>query len=333
MDYSELKESLSYLHFQLFHEVHDNNDYYFCFLRKSSIPSGLINLMQKHQSINVDEFRSFCHFRTVDIIEMAEDPENDAFIYFVDILNITDKNYIQQSLFLYKHISNIICFKFFNSYFDEKTFKYDLALVLDDKKEFKYIKKGKVSPSGEEIELGIYDMNNLRSKDYEQRIKQNNANVQEIEELFNNFGVKNTNPNDALNEIYKKKSNPVLEKQFNISDFERIGLKQDKDLADKFFEKLDNTTSLLGDVVLETTSVIKDKIIKNAPIVQENAKIVSKVVSKKLRQAVQQGAQIVDSKIKEQKYKKLKNDDLFSLDILTNEDSIKKESQIKRKRK
>ena len=294
MDYIELKNILGNIKFKLFHEVHSHKDYYFCFLRKKDLNSKLISLIDKNQSISKKDFQKICHSQTADIMEMADDKENDAYVFFVDILDITAPNYIKQSLFLYKHIANIVSFKFFNSYFDEKTFKEDLRKVIDNPSSFNYIKKGKSSPSGLEISLGNYDMN-----DY-------NAN--------SNTKTPQNSPADALNNYHQSKNS--IDNQFNLKDFEKIGLKKsaEKDLSDKFFERVDNTASFVADVFNEATINIHKTVKEKAPVVKKNAKVVSKFIGKKIIKAVNEGAKILDNKMKQDKFANLKNNDLFDLD-------------------
>ena len=300
MNYLEQKNLLSKVAFKIFHEVHDYKDYYFCFMRRKELTPIITKLLDKHQSISKKDFQKFCHSQTADVMEMADDPENDAYVYFIDILDIRSDKYIQQSLFLYKHIANIVSFKLFNSYYDEETFKSDLEKVLNPNDEFKYIKRGKISPSGMEIAQGYYDMTNSHIKNKE-------------EDRTNNY-TKTRTPDEALHSHQQNKN--TLEKEFNIQDFAKLGAKnKEEDLADIFFNKVDNTASFVSDVVFEASKNIKQTVVDKAPVVKKNATIVGKFLGKKIIKVVNDGTQIIEKKIKEDKIKKLKHNDLFYLDL------------------
>lgn len=319
MNYLELKILLGRVSFKIFHEVQNYKDYYFCFMRRNEINPELIQLLDKHQSISKKDFQKICHPQTADILEMADDAENDAYVYFIDILDIRSKEYIQQSLFLYKHIANIVSFKLFNSYFDEKTFKDDLNKVLNEGEEFKYIKHGKNSPSGLNIQQGNYKMYNLSS------------NQEAKEEDSSQF--KSRTPEEVLKEHQLNKS--TLEKEFNISDFEKIGARKSNDLADQFFDKIDNTTSFFSDVVSEATKNIKKTVHAKAPIVKKNATVVGKFIGKKIVNAVNEGSKIIEQKIKEDKIRRLKYNDLFEVDSishLSNQEEVKIKKTTRKKK-
>lgn len=308
MNYVELKLLLSRVAFKLFHEVQDYKDYYFCFMRKNELSPELISLLDKHQSITKKEFQKICHSQTADILEMSDDPENNAYVYFVDILDIRSPEYIQQSLFLYKHIANIVCFKLLNSYFDEKTFKIDLGKVLSPTEEFKYIKHGKNSPSGHHIENGDYQMFDAQKKKLVKEETDTSLSSKSIEEVLQDH----------------QKNKNTLEKEFNINDFEKIGMKRssEEDFSDKFFNRVDSTTSLLSDVVSEASQNIKKKVIEKAPVVKKNATVVGKFIGKNIVKAVNKGGELIEQKIKEDKIRRLKHSDLFDLDNPSNKAHI-----------